>query len=268
MILNETYQFQSAVQFGRMEGLSIMEVCVGLHLTAVRLSDGSYGFASTLDENCLPCMKSKRDFGDFTPTHIRGQKVTDLFTTNKSTAVVDTLKIAVLNALSSQHLPESDYNIIENTDPIDLIDLSGNKTITVVGGFHSYIDKISRTDNRLIVLELNENALLDEHRTYYMPARDFPTIIPQSDVVIITGLTLVNHTIDGLLSCIVPGTQVVVTGPSSSIVPDILFANNVNIIGATRLTRPELLFGIAAEGGAAYHLFKYCAQKICILNGQ
>jgi hypothetical protein len=38
------------------------------------------------------------------------------------------------------------------------------------------------------------------------------------------------------------------------------------MIGASRITRPEILFEIVGEGGTGYHLFEYCAQKICILK--
>ena len=79
-------------------------------------------------------------------------------------------------------------------------------------------------------------------------------------------LTLVNNTIDGLLSAISPDALVIVTGPSSSLIPDVLFQNKVNIIGATKITNPEILFNIVSECGAGFHSFKYCAAKICIIN--
>jgi uncharacterized protein (DUF4213/DUF364 family) len=118
----------------------------------------------------------------------------------------------------------------------------------------------------LFVLELNRNAMTEESMKYYVPAEDYGKVIPESDVVIITGLTLVNNTIDGLLSVIRPETRVIVTGPSSSIIPDILFENNVSIIGATKIEKPDLLFRIVSEFGTGYHLFRYCARKTCIVN--
>ncbi|MFA6404220.1 MAG: DUF364 domain-containing protein [Salinivirgaceae bacterium] len=186
--------------------------------------------------------------------------------TNKTSPVIDTLKIAVLNAISSQLISGSNYKVLENTDPIDLIDLSLKKTITIVGGFQTYIQKIAETPNKLYVLELNESALSEDQKQFYIPANDYEKVLPISDIVIITGLTLVNNTIDGLLSSIKPNTQVIVTGPSSSIIPDILFRNKVTIIGATQITDPDMLFTIVSEAGAGFHLFKYCAQKICIIN--
>jgi len=99
--------------------------------------------------------------------------VISLLETNKKSNTIDTLKIAVLNAISSKLLTTADYRIIENCDPIDLIELDSNKTITVVGGFQTYIQRISETNNKLYVLELNENALSEEQKQFYIPAEQY-----------------------------------------------------------------------------------------------
>lgn len=266
MILDETYSYLKTKYTDQVERLRIEAVRFGVYLTAVKLSDNSYGAASTLLESEYHCVRKNRDYSDFTPTRITGQRVIDLFETEKKSSLIDTLRIAVLNAVSSTLLANGHYKVAENVDPIELIDLSSNKTITIVGAFNSYIQKISTTENQLFVLEMNRDALVDEYKKYYVPADEYAKVLPKSDIVIITGLTLVNSTIDGLLAAIEPKTQVIVTGPSSSLIPDILFQNKVSIIGATRITDPEMLFTIVGEFGAGFHLFRYCAQKICIMN--
>jgi uncharacterized protein (DUF4213/DUF364 family) len=268
MIIGQTYQFLKTHYGNRLEGLTISDVRIGRCLTAVRLSDNSTGVSATLFDDHSRCAKSDRDFGDFSPMKIRGEKVSNLIETEKKSDSILTLKIAALNAISSAIISSGKYKILENTDPIDLIDLTPGKTITIVGAFHSYIQKVASSNNRLYVLELNEKALMPEQRQYYVPANEYKNVLPDSDIVIITGLTLVNNTIDGLLSAIGKKTEVVVTGPSGSIIPDILFENNVSIIGAARITDPETLFDLVGEGGTGYHLFKYCARKICIIRCQ
>jgi uncharacterized protein len=266
MIIEQTCNLLKTNYKEKIENLTIADVRIGLFLTAVRLSDNSYGTSATLVDNYPHCTKSARDFGDYTPLKIRGQKVCDLFDTSKESNTVLTLRIAALNAISSGIISSGNYRVLENCDPIELIDLSSEKTITIVGAFQSYIQKISQTRNRLFVLELNENALSNEQKQFYVPANDYKSILPDSDVVIITGLTLVNKTIDNLLSAIDKEAMVIVTGPSGSIIPDVLFANKVSIIGATRITKPGILFEVVSEAGGGYHLFEYCAQKICILK--
>ncbi len=267
MIIEETYSLLKSKYWSKFEKLIISDVRIGFYLTAVRLSDGSIGTSATITDSLPFCAKSKRDFGDFTPLRIKGQKVLDVLETVKESGVILSLKSSVLNAISSDIISKGNYKIIENCDPIQLLELNSQKIITIVGAFQSYIGKISGTNSKLHVLELNENALLPENKKYFASYSEYKKILPGSDIIIITGQTLVNRTIDDLLSVISDGTQVIVTGPSGNILPDILFKNKVSIIGALRITKPEILFDIVSEGGTGFHLFKYCAQKICILKG-
>ena len=266
MILEETYSLLKIRQSHLIANLTISDVRIGLHLTAVKLSDGSMSVAGTLPDESQHCAKKKRDFSNFTPNQIIGKKISELFESPKNTAIINSLRIAVINAVSATIITSGRYKVIENADPIDLVDLTPRKTITVVGAFHSYIQKISSMGNRLYVLEYNENALTDGHKQYYVPASDYQKVIPVSDVVIITGMTLVNNTIDGLLSAVSPDAQLVVTGPSGSMIPDFLFQNKVKIVGGTQITDPEKAFEIVGQAGTGYHLFQYCARKICMLR--
>jgi uncharacterized protein len=268
MIIKRTYELLKKRYGDEFNKLVISDVIIGVYLTAVRLSDNSTGTASTLVENKIVCAKGNRDFGDFTPLRIKGRKVADILETDKITGMISSLKTAVLSALSSRVILAGGYNIMENLDPIQLINHDSSRTITIVGAFQSYIRKIRETGNRLYVLELDENALDEDQREFFVPANDYKKIFPLSDTVIITGQTLVNRKIDDLLAAISPGTQVIVTGPSSNILPDVLFENNVSIIGASRITDPDMLFRVISEGGTGFHIFEYCARKICILRNE
>jgi uncharacterized protein len=267
MITDQTYKLLFNRYKYAFAKLTIADIRIGIYLTAVILSDGSTGTSATLTDDQPFCLKRNRDFGEFTPLKFKGQKVMALFESKKDSILFSSLRMAVLSAISSKAILSGNYKIVEDKDPIQLIDLIPNKTITVVGAFHSYISKISETGSKLFVLEMNEETLPQEYKKFFVPASEFKTILPVSDIVIITGQTLVNGTIDGLLEMIVPGTQVIVTGPSCSILPDILFQKKVSILGAVRITKPEIMLDIVSEGGTGFHLFEYCAQKICILKG-
>ena len=266
MILEQTYNLLKSRYKSRFENLIVSDIRIGIYLTAVRLSDGSIGTSATLPADHPFCKKSSRDFGDLSPLKIKGQKVVDILESEKSSPVISSIKTAVLSALSSEIINSGDYNIVYDCDPIDLTDINPLKTITIVGAFQSYIRKISGTANKLYVLEMNETALPPEHKKYFVPSQDYRSVLPDSDIVIITGQTLVNGTLDNLLEVISRDAQVILTGPSGNILPDILFQNKISIIGAIRITDPDKLFDIVSEGGAGFHLFEYCARKICILR--
>lgn len=266
-IFDQTYKLLKSRLGDTIEELYISDVRIGLYLTAVRLSDDSIGTSSNLCSNDPVCLKNNRDYGDFTPLKIKGKKVIEIMRIQKQSDIISSLRTAVLNAIASRAVLTRDFKILESCDPIQLLDLTPRKTITIVGAFHSYIQKILHTGNSLFVLELNENALRPDEKHYFVPANDFKRVIPASDIVIITGQTIVNSTIDELISSIKPGTQVIIAGPSSGILPDVLFNNKVNIIGTVRITKPDILFELVSQGGSVFHMFEYCAQKICILKG-
>lgn len=267
MVLQETYDLIHTKYLEHVENVTIEKVQVGIFLTAVKLSNGYCGVASSdLDTTINCCHKQNRDFGNFTPGNINGQTVLDLFNYNEDSKVLDRIKHAALNAVSAGIIAKSNYKIVEDKDPFDLLNLDGQKTICIVGAFQSYIKKLSSTQHKLFVLELNENALTEEHKKYYVPAVNASQVLPISDIIIITGLTIANNTLDDLLNQIPSDGQIIIVGPTSGLIPDALFKHNVNIIGSTKITDPDRMFTVVSEGGVGFHLFKYCAKKICIVN--
>ncbi len=266
MILEETFDLLRNTDPGRLEGLTIADLRIGRFLTAVKLSDGSTGLAGTVAGDEWQGSRGIRDFSAFSPGCIVGKPVSALFHASTQPGLLRTMRVATLNALSSGLLEQDRYRVLDDTDPIDTIDLGSPLTITLVGAFRSYIRRIAGTGHRLSVLEADPRALDDDHRQFYRPADTYRQVIPGSDVVIITGMTLVNGTIDGLLEAVAPGTRVIVTGPSAGMIPDILFRNRVSLVGATRITRPDLLFDIVSQGATGFHLFRCCARKICIVK--
>jgi len=268
MIFQETNQLLKSKYFESFKDLRIEKIQIGVLLTAVKLSNGYCGVSSSnLDSTINLSSKQKRNFGAFTPGNIAGQKVLDLFGYMDNEEIFSSLKIAVLSALSSFVIDKFNYKVLEDKDPFDLLDLSEPKTITLVGAFETYIRRIDEKKHKIQVLELNKEALRDEYKHLFIPSINAYKVLPDSDIIIITGLTLVNNTIDDLLKLIPESKQVLVVGPSISILPDILFRHNVDIIGSTRITDTEKMFNVVAEAGTAYHLFHYkCAQKICLIN--
>lgn len=266
MIIRETIDLLYERIGNKLNSVRVSDVRIGMFLTAVELSDGSAGAAATQCADHPFCRKTERDFGPLTPSKIKGTAVTDIMYSEKNSGLISSLRMAVMNALSSTLLTDASYRIHRNSDPLEFLDLNEKMTVTIVGAFQSYIRKISAAGSRLNVLEMNREALNEEQRKYFVPADDYATVIPESDIVIITGQTLVNDTIDNLLNSVADGTRVIVTGPSGSIIPDILFRNNVSIVGATRITDSRLMFDVVGEGGTGFHLFEYCAEKITLLR--
>ncbi len=267
MILDETFEIIKSGYGGKFNDITIEKLVAGIYLTAIKLSNGYCGLASNETDSLDSCTHNRyRGFGSFTPGNFTGQKVADLFEVADPPCLVRTIQLAAMNALSAGLVNRQDYNIIENTDPIALIDLKHRQQICVVGAFLSYINKIAKSNSALKIIELNENAVPENFRRYYVPPENSEAVIAQSDIVIITGASLANDTLDRLLEIIPKDTKVILVGPTSGLLPDVLFAKGVNIMGSTRITDAGKMFELVAEGAAGFHLFNYCATKICIVN--
>jgi uncharacterized protein (DUF4213/DUF364 family) len=267
MILNETFELFRTKYADQFMSTTIKRVNIGIMFTAVQLSSGYCGVASTDLGMVANCTKTKnKDFGEFSPGKIAGRKLIDLFSFNGGSKILDIVKLAALNAVSAELIENANYKIITDKDPIDLVELNSNKTVCIVGAFHSYMKNIAETLAKLIVLELNEDAIPVEYKKFYVPAAKAGEVFPEADVIIITGSTLVNNTLDEMLDIIPPDKQVIIVGPTASLIPDVLFKKGINIIGSTRILDADKVFLAIEEGGAGYHLFQNGAQKICLLN--
>jgi len=268
MIINETLDLIKLHHNNLFESATIEKVVVGFFFTGVKLSNGYCGLVKTeIDPAIARSNYREKDLNSFSPGNITGKRLVDLFNYKGSSIPVETIKLAALNAISAEITDRSNHTIIEDKDPIELIDLSNKKTICIVGAFQSYIKKIAPTSNKLMVLELNKEALADDQKKYYVPSNQAAKAFSQSDIIFITASALANNTIDDLLNIIPTQKQIVVVGPSGSILPDVLFNKNVDIIGTTKILNAEKMFEVISEAGAGYHLFaKACAKKICIVN--
>jgi uncharacterized protein (DUF4213/DUF364 family) len=267
MIIQETLQHLHDSHGGLLAGERIEKLVVGVFFTAVQLSGGACGLARSelADERCCT-MDHQRNLGEFSPGHLQGRAILDILNHPDERPLFASVKMAVLNAVSARIIASGGYTVMVGRDPIEWIDASAGKTVTIVGAFQAYMDKLSELPCRLQVLELDANAFPERHRRLYVPAERAPEILPGSDAVILTGSTLVNHTLDDLLALISPCTFTVLVGPSSGLLPDVLFSKGVDLIGTIRILDPGIMFTVVSEGGAGYHLFRTCAEKICLLH--
>ena len=113
------------------------------------------------------------------------------------------------------------------------------KKIAIVGHFPFVLGVIEKA-KVLWVIEKNpkEGDFLE---------RDAEEIIPQADVVAITGTSLTTHTLDHLLQLCRPKAYVVVLGDTVPLSP-LLFDHGVDAVSGTRVIDPELALRCVSQG--------------------
>jgi uncharacterized protein (DUF4213/DUF364 family) len=120
-----------------------------------------------------------------------------------------------------------------------LADHGREANVAIVGHF-PFVNRLRETTKKLWVVE--QQPIAGEH-----PADAARDILPQADVVAITGSTLINHTLDELLSKCRPDALVMVLGPSTPLSP-ILFEHGVTFISGTRVVDEEAVLRTVAQG--------------------
>jgi len=86
-----------------------------------------------------------------------------------------------------------------------------------------------------------------------LPAEAAPQVIPDADVVAMTGVTCLNDTIDDLLKLKKPGSVWIVLGPTVPLSP-VLFDFGVDIIGGAWADDPKTVEAMISHGGTARHI--------------
>ena len=259
-LLAETLDQLRGLHGPALAGLRIERAVVGVGFSGVKLSDGSGGLAGTPRLEKYP---SGKEASLQPPGALAGLPVLSLFEPWPEEPFRRALAVAALNALSAPWLEGGRYRVVYDRDAFDLLELRPGMSVVMVGAFSSYIDRLQAVAGlRLKVLELREAALRAEDLPLYVPASRAPEIVPGCDALIITGLTAVNGTLEGLLSLAAPKASVIVVGPSGSMLPDALFARGVRWAGGCALTDPDQALEILAQGGRARHLYGACARLI------
>ncbi|TYL12427.1 hypothetical protein MOLA_04370 [Moorella thermoacetica] len=268
-ILRETIHSIRNILGDSLDDLTVERVVIGVFYTGVKLSNGQGGLCFTPIKaipGAVCCPSSARAMP--ASGELRGRKATAFLEGMfADQALRRALGIAVLNALSAtcwQVRPPMNYTLKTGANALDQVIIPGEGQVVVVGALAPFLKVLKRQDCRFTILELDSATLKKDELPFYRPPEDAPEVIPWADLLIITGTTLINDTLEGLLSVVKPGAQVVVVGPTASMLPDAFFRRGVNLLGGTLVTKPDELLDVLAEAGSGYHFYGRAAEMMVL----
>jgi len=251
------------------ENLTIERLVVGLFFTGVKLSNGTGGICFTPIKEipeavCCPSSAGRT----FDPTKSQGMKVEDTVKALSSDEPVKTaVAIATLNALSAtcwDRGSKGNYAITMNMDAQDAIRMPVETSVAVVGAFAPTLQALKKRGGTWWVIEQDSRTLKSHELSHYIPAQQSNEVISKADVLIITGVTLVNHTLERILSAAKPGAEIAVMGPTASLLPEPLFERGVRVVGGVWVKKSDELLDLLAAGGSGFHFFDTLAPRIVI----
>lgn len=214
------------------EDAPVRSVLVGVHCTMV--CSRYCGLATTI-ASCSPHGRSShvRESGA-----LHEKTARDLAEYALSDNPVEAcIGVAAINSL----LEVDAENAVEINASELLVERGRGRNVALVGHF-PFIPRLRESCRNLWVLELRPSG--DDY-----PSSSAPEIIPQADVVALTGSALINHTLDGLLALCSPEALVVILGPSTPLSP-VLFEHGVDILAGSRIVDEPAVGRYVGQGAS------------------
>ena len=271
-ILGDTITMIDAIFGSELDEITIERAVVGLFFTGVKLSNGTAGTSATPIKSipeavCCPSSATAMPF----PGKLRGRRAVDLAHEALSGhGIRRAVGIATVNALADccwQRRPHPDIELHHGVDAFDATDIRHGDKVVVVGAFVPFLKELKRRGQAFLVLEQDSATLKADELPFFRPAEQAAEILPDADVVLITGSTLVNNTLEDLLALARPDARVTIVGPTVGMLPDAFLARGADVLGCVRITEPDAFLDLLAEGGSGYHFFGRTAQKLVLARG-
>ncbi|MFB0535847.1 MAG: Rossmann-like domain-containing protein [Anaerolineae bacterium] len=232
----------------------VRDVRIGAYWTAVVVEKGDRmqgGLASTLRDEAHHHEKRPpvREAG-----RLLELSALDLAALARSDSLVEaSVGMAAINALLE--VDETACTALNAREVI--IEHGAGKRVAIVGHF-PFIPRVRQAVEKLWVLEQRPRG--DD-----LPAERAPEIIPQADVVAITGTSLINHTFEELIGLCCPEAFVLVLGPTTPLSP-VLFDYGADVISGTLVTDPETVLRYVSQGASFRQIKRSKGVKLLTLT--
>lgn len=229
------------------DSVVVERVCLGLGYTGVKLQGGQAGVChSLLSEMALGCCQVIQSAGT-----LAGRPAVEFLRMIGSWDLGErVIGVATANALSQivfDAYPER-YDV-EERNLIDVMEVRPEDVVALVGLIRPFVPVFRSKAKRLHILERGARG-----EEGVLPDTACEEVVPEADVVVITGSSLANGTVDRLLELAADARSVALVGPTVSCVPDPLFRRGVDYAGGVRIRNADKAMQVIAEGGGTPRL--------------
>lgn len=154
------------------------------------------------------------------------------------------LGLAAINAICQHVMRQSGYAPGIATDSLGLMKIEDRDRVGMVGFFPPLLKYLHGSKAELVIIEKNEQ-LIDRYPNYHVTLD--ATELNSCNKVLCTGTTLLNDTLDDVLSQCTTAEHISVLGPTAGYFPDPLFARGVHVLGGRMVNDGMLLLQLIAE---------------------
>ena len=170
--------------------------------------------------------------------------------------IANMLGLAAINAICQQVMRITDCVPDVAEDSIGLMQIADGDRIGMVGFFPPLLKYLRDTNAELIIIEKNMQ-LIDRYPDFHVTL-DI-TELNRCNKVLCTSTTLLNDTLDEVLSECTAAEHISVLGPTAGFFPDPLFARGVHVLGGRMVNDAMLLLQLIGERKR----WGVATQKLC-----
>jgi uncharacterized protein (DUF4213/DUF364 family) len=229
------------------------QVIIGLHWTAVAMEvDGQVrcGLASTLTGEHRHGVPDVPRAGNL--ESLTSLRLTNHIHSDQPTMV--SVGMAAINAL----LPENPDTWVDLNAEEVIARHGVDRSVVLIGHF-PFIGRLRTQVGKLSVLELDP-------KPGDLPVAAAEDVIPEAQVVAITGMTLLNRTFEGLLRLCPPEAFVILLGPSVPLSP-VMFDWGVDVLCGSVVTSTDNVL-IAVRQGANFRQIHKAGVRLVTITEQ
>jgi uncharacterized protein (DUF4213/DUF364 family) len=205
------------------------------------------GLASTVKEEGHP-HRGVRDVG-----HLTEKSAFELALYSRSENLLEaSIGMATINSL----IEIDESTCVEANAYEILLEKGRGRNVGVVGHF-PFISLLKETAKKLWVIEKRP---LDGD----LPEEAAEEILPQCDIVGITGTTFINHTLADLLAqC--KGSFVALIGPTTPLTP-VLFDYGIDVISGSKVVEPQKVIRFISQGATFKELHHHGVKLLTMMR--
>jgi len=222
---------------------------------ALSLAGGAAGISYVL----LPDEKEK-EYTALRPSDFVGQNPGEYaLEFGNDDPLKEMISLAAINAICQHVMRETNFPVDSATDSLGLLSVSADDKLGMVGLFFPLIKSIKMAGADLIVIEKNAQLI---QKYPELPISLNAASLNSCNKVLCTSTTILNNSLDEMLSQCAPQALVSIIGPTAGYFPDPLFNRGVDVVGGRVVKDGELFIQLLREQkrwGAATR--KICFQK-------
>ena len=224
----------------------VQDIRIGLGYTGVLLDDNRFGVAHTIEAESWECCSVLDRAGA-----LEGPAWPLAKLSMSPRGLEASLGVATLNAILNRDISGNEGDILE------FLELKGAEKIALIGNIRPISRKLRQDGHEVMIFERSPQT----RETY--PDWAVESLLPQADIVIITGSAIINKTIDRLLNLAKDAMRIALVGPSTPLAVNIFQENGVSLLGGSIIKNPESALRIISQGGGTKEL-KKVSRKVTI----